>query len=114
MDPGPEFAHPALVKSVLTPLASVGASFQYPPVNWSAVLSPLMRLSFGEGSHTRVSLCLGVSPGSASLLSLTGEDVQHQCVRLAACQVQSSQSASLFLGPWLSPPLVHSLSVSSS
>ncbi|XP_037335022.2 focadhesin [Pungitius pungitius] len=82
---GPEFAHPALVKSVLTPLASVGASFQYPPVNWSAVLSPLMRLSFGE-------------------------DVQHQCVRLAACQAQSSQSASLFLGPWLSPPLVHSLS----
>ncbi|KAM6894866.1 focadhesin isoform 1-T2 [Lycodopsis pacificus] len=82
---GPEFAHPALVKSALTPLASVGTSFQYPPVNWSAVLSPLMRLSFGE-------------------------DVQHQCVLLAACQAQSSQSASLFLGSWLSPPLVHSLS----
>ncbi|KAM8898854.1 focadhesin isoform 1-T1 [Spinachia spinachia] len=82
---GPEFSHPALVKSVLTPLATVGASFQYPPVNWSVVLSPLMRLGFGE-------------------------DVQHQCVRLAACQAQSSQSASLFLGPWLSPPLVHSLS----
>ncbi|XP_044197607.1 focadhesin [Thunnus albacares] len=82
---GPEFAHPALVKTALTPLASVGASFQYPPINWSAVLSPLMRLSFGE-------------------------DVQHQCVVLAACQAQSSQSASLFLGSWLSPPLVHSLS----
>ncbi|XP_068443622.1 focadhesin [Clinocottus analis] len=82
---GPEFAHPAVVKSALTPLAAVGASFQYPPVNWNAVLSPLMRLSFGE-------------------------DVQHQCVLLAACQAQSSQSASLFLGPWLSPPLVHSLS----
>ncbi|XP_029310314.1 focadhesin [Cottoperca gobio] len=82
---GPEFALPALVKSALTPLASVGASFQYPPINWSAVLSPLMRLSFGE-------------------------DVQHQCVVLAACQAQSSQSASLFLGSWLSPPLVHSLS----
>lgn len=82
---GPEFAHPALVKSALTPLASVGASFQYPPINWSAVLSPLMRLSFGE-------------------------DVQHQCVVLAACQAQSSQSASLFLGSWLSPPLVHSVS----
>ncbi|TMS01998.1 hypothetical protein E3U43_007538 [Larimichthys crocea] len=82
---GPEFAHPALVKTALTPLASVGSSFQYPPINWSAVLSPLMRLSFGE-------------------------DVQHQCVVLAACQAQSSQSASLFLGSWLSPPLVHSLS----
>lgn len=30
---------------------------------------------------------------------------------LAAGQVQSSQSSSLFLGLWLSPPLVHSLSV---
>ncbi|XP_047426080.1 focadhesin [Mugil cephalus] len=82
---GPEFSHPALVKTALAPLASVGASFQYPPINWSAVLSPLMRLSFGE-------------------------DVQHQCVTLAASQAQSSQSASLFLGSWLSPPLVHSLS----
>ncbi|XP_045921800.1 focadhesin [Micropterus dolomieu] len=82
---GPEFAHVSLVKTALTPLASVGASFQYPPINWSAVLSPLMRLGFGE-------------------------DVQHQCVVLTACQAQSSQSASLFLGSWLSPPLVHSLS----
>ncbi|XP_012735632.2 focadhesin [Fundulus heteroclitus] len=82
---GPEFSHPALVSTALSPLASVGASFQYPPVNWSAVLSPLMRLSFGE-------------------------DIQHQCVVLAASQAQSSQSASLFLGSWLSPPLVHSLS----
>ncbi|XP_030579046.1 focadhesin [Archocentrus centrarchus] len=82
---GPQFFHPALVKTALAPLASVGATFQYPPINWSAVLSPLMRLSFGE-------------------------DVQHQCVVLAACQAQSSQSAALFLGSWLSPPLVHSLS----
>uniref|UniRef100_UPI003AB0ACCF focadhesin n=1 Tax=Centroberyx gerrardi TaxID=166262 RepID=UPI003AB0ACCF len=82
---GPEFANPALVKTVLAPLASVGASFQYPPINWNAILSPLMRLSFGE-------------------------DIQHQCIVLAACQAQSSQSASLFLGSWLSPPLVHSLS----
>ncbi|XP_037537542.1 focadhesin [Nematolebias whitei] len=81
---GPEFSHPAWVKTALTSLASVGLNFQFPPVNWSAVLSPLMRLSFGE-------------------------DVQHQCVVLAASQAQSSQSASLFLGSWLSPPLVHSL-----
>ncbi|XP_074555425.1 focadhesin [Halichoeres trimaculatus] len=83
---GPDFSHPALVKAALTPLASVGSSFQYPPINWSAILSPLMRLSFGE-------------------------DVQHQCLVLAASQAQSSQSASLFLGSWLSPPLVHSLSL---
>ncbi|CAJ1086531.1 focadhesin [Xyrichtys novacula] len=83
---GPEFSHPALVKTALAPLASVGSSFQYPPINWSAVLSPLMRLSFGE-------------------------DVQHQSLVLAAGQAQSSQSASLFLGSWLSPPLVHSLSL---
>ncbi|XP_029381760.1 focadhesin isoform X2 [Echeneis naucrates] len=82
---GPEFSPPALVKTALVPFASIGSSFQYPPLNWSAVLSPLMRLSFGE-------------------------DVQHQCVVLAASQAQSSQSAALFLGSWLSPPLVHSLS----
>uniref|UniRef100_A0A3P9C086 Focadhesin n=1 Tax=Maylandia zebra TaxID=106582 RepID=A0A3P9C086_9CICH len=84
---GPQASHPGLVKTALTALASVGASFQYPPINWSAALSPLMRMSFGE-------------------------DVQHQCVVLAACQTQSSHSAALFLGSWLSPPLVHSLSVS--
>ncbi|XP_054914412.1 focadhesin isoform X2 [Poeciliopsis prolifica] len=82
---GPEFSPSALVQAALTSMASVGAGFQFPPVNWSTVLSPLMRLSFGEG-------------------------VQHQCVVLAASQAQSSQSASLFLGSWLSPPLVHSLS----
>lgn len=42
-----------------------------------------------------------------------GEDVQHQCLVLAASQAHSSQSAALFLGSWVSPPLVHSLSVSS-
>ncbi|XDV18883.1 hypothetical protein PO909_024481 [Leuciscus waleckii] len=83
---GPEFTAPRLVKTVLAALGSVGGSFQYPPVNWSAILSPLMRLGFGE-------------------------EVQHQCLELAASQAQSSQSASLFLGIWLVPPLVHSLSL---
>ncbi|XP_034020225.1 focadhesin isoform X1 [Thalassophryne amazonica] len=81
---GPDSVHPALVQTALTALASVGAGFQYPPVNWTFVLSPLMRLGFGQ-------------------------DVQHQCVTLAASQCQSSQNALLFLGSWLSPPLVHSL-----
>lgn len=44
---GPEFAHPSLVKTALSSLATVGGSYQYPPVNWSAILSPLMRLNFG-------------------------------------------------------------------
>ncbi|XP_051570142.1 focadhesin-like isoform X1 [Myxocyprinus asiaticus] len=83
---GPEFTPPHLVKTVLAALGTVGGSFQYPPVNWSAILSPLMRLNFGE-------------------------EVQHHCLELAASQVQSSQSASLFLGIWLAPPLVHSLSL---
>ncbi|XP_077355104.1 focadhesin isoform X2 [Festucalex cinctus] len=82
---GPDFAHPSVVQTALTPLASVGTGVQYPPVNWSAILSPLMRLRFGE-------------------------EVQHQCLALAAAQVQYSQSASLFLGSWLSSPLVYSLS----
>uniref|UniRef100_A0A672R8F1 Focadhesin n=1 Tax=Sinocyclocheilus grahami TaxID=75366 RepID=A0A672R8F1_SINGR len=86
---GPEFTPPRLVKTVLAALGTVGGSFQYPPVNWSAILSPLMRLGFGE-------------------------EVQHHCLALAASQAQSSQSASLFLGIWLVPPLVHSLSVSIS
>uniref|UniRef100_A0A674MNC5 Focadhesin n=1 Tax=Takifugu rubripes TaxID=31033 RepID=A0A674MNC5_TAKRU len=82
---GPDFVHPVLVKTAVTSLASVGAGFQFPPVNWSVSLSPLMRLGFGE-------------------------DVQHQCLVLAASQAHSSQSAALFLGSWVSPPLVHSLS----
>ncbi|CAL8326996.1 unnamed protein product [Lota lota] len=82
---GPEAYHPMLVKTALASLASVGASYQYPPVNWSTMLSPLMRLDFME-------------------------DVQHQCMVLAASQAQSSQSAALFLGTWLSRPLVNCLS----
>ncbi|XP_030193882.1 focadhesin isoform X1 [Gadus morhua] len=82
---GPEEYPPTLVKPALASLASAGASYQYPPVNWSTLLSPLMRLDFRE-------------------------DVQHQCMVLAASQAQSSQSAALFLGTWLSHPLVHCLS----
>ncbi|KAM9424589.1 focadhesin isoform 2-T2 [Pholidichthys leucotaenia] len=82
---GPEFFSPALVKTALIPLTTAGTSFQYPPINWSATLSPLIRLDFGE-------------------------DVLHQCVVLAVGQAQSSQSASLFLGTWLSLPVVHSVS----
>ncbi|XP_031440497.1 focadhesin [Clupea harengus] len=83
---GPEVMTPEPVKIALCSLAAVGTTVQYPPINWNVFLSPLMRLNFGE-------------------------EVQHHCIELAASQAQSSQSASLFLGVWLAPPLVHSLSV---
>lgn len=50
---GPEFAHPKLLKVALGPLVSVGTSFQYPPVNWSTLLAPLMRLNFGKSAPGR-------------------------------------------------------------
>nr|CAG5897232.1 unnamed protein product [Menidia menidia] len=73
------------LKQLWPPWHRLEAVSSTPPLNWSAVLSPLMRLSFGE-------------------------DVQHQCMVLAASQAQSSKNASLFLGSWVSPPLVHSVS----
>lgn len=45
---GPESVPPSLLKVVMKPIATVGESYQYPPVNWAALLSPLMRLNFGK------------------------------------------------------------------
>lgn len=45
---GPESVPPSLLKVVTKPIAAVGESYQYPPVNWAALLSPLMRLNFGK------------------------------------------------------------------
>lgn len=45
---GPESIPPTLVKVALAPIALVGESYQYPPVNWGSILSPLMRLNFGK------------------------------------------------------------------
>lgn len=67
MDSGPEFSHPALVKTALTSLASVGASFQYPPINWSAILTPLMRLGFGK-SHSVIHAYLKINESDFSVL----------------------------------------------
>lgn len=46
--PGPESVSAELVKVALAPIALVGESHQYPPVNWASILSPLMRLNFGK------------------------------------------------------------------
>ncbi|KFV72105.1 Focadhesin, partial [Dryobates pubescens] len=83
---GPESVSAELVKVALAPIALVGESHQYPPVNWASILSPLMRLNFGD-------------------------EVKHLCLQLAVTQVQSSQNAAMLLGMWVVPPLVYSLSV---
>ncbi|XP_067839406.1 focadhesin [Heptranchias perlo] len=83
---GPESIPPQLVKVLLGPIAGCGSSYQYPPVNWASILSPLMRLNFGE-------------------------DIQQHCIEVAVTQAQTSQSAAMFLGMWVTPPLVHSLNL---
>ncbi|XP_063176003.1 focadhesin [Chroicocephalus ridibundus] len=82
---GPESVPTELVKVALAPIALVGESHQYPPVNWASILSPLMRLNFGD-------------------------EVKHLCLQLAVTQAQSSQNAATLLGMWVAPPLVYSLS----
>ncbi|OXB75526.1 UNVERIFIED_CONTAM: hypothetical protein H355_006122 [Colinus virginianus] len=83
---GPESVPAQLVKVVLAPIAVVGGSHQYPPVNWASVLSPLMRLNFGD-------------------------EIKYLCLELAVTQAQSSQNAAVLLGMWVAPPLVYSLSM---
>uniref|UniRef100_A0A8C0FSK3 Focadhesin n=1 Tax=Bubo bubo TaxID=30461 RepID=A0A8C0FSK3_BUBBB len=83
---GPESVPAELVKVALAPIALVGESHQYPPVNWASILSPLMRLNFGD-------------------------EVKHLCLQLAVTQAQSSQNATMLLGMWVAPPLVYSLSM---
>ncbi|XP_074993975.1 focadhesin isoform X6 [Calonectris borealis] len=83
---GPESVPAELVKVALATIALVGESHQYPPVNWASILSPLMRLNFGD-------------------------EVKHLCFQLAVTQAQSSQNAAMLLGMWVAPPLVYSLSM---
>ncbi|KAF7244676.1 Focadhesin [Varanus komodoensis] len=83
---GPEQVHPHLVKVVMAPIALIGESYQYPPVNWASILSPILRLNFGE-------------------------ELQQLCLEVAATQAQSSQNAAILLGMWVAPPLVYSLSI---
>ncbi|NXO98546.1 FOCAD protein, partial [Certhia brachydactyla] len=83
---GPESVPAELVKVALAPIALVGESHQYPPVNWASILSPLMRLDFGD-------------------------EVKHLCLQLAVTQAQSSQNAAMLLGMWVAPPLIYNLSM---
>ncbi|XP_063107952.1 focadhesin isoform X2 [Cavia porcellus] len=83
---GPEAVPPSLLKIVMKPIATVGESYQYPPANWAALLSPLMRLNFGE-------------------------EVQQLCLEIMVTQAQTSPSAAALLGLWVMPPLINGLSV---
>ncbi|XP_053558634.1 LOW QUALITY PROTEIN: focadhesin [Bombina bombina] len=83
---GPESLPPYLVKVCISSIAAAADEHQYPPVNWAAILAPLMRLNFGE-------------------------EIQKLCVQIAVTQAQTSQNASVLLGMWVVPPLVYSLSV---
>ncbi|XP_076790798.1 focadhesin isoform X2 [Arvicanthis niloticus] len=83
---GPEAVSPSLLKVVMKPIATVGESYQYPPANLAALLSPLMRLNFGE-------------------------EIQQLCLEIAVTQAPSSQSAAALLGLWVMPPLIHGLSL---
>ncbi|KAM6170527.1 focadhesin isoform 2-T2 [Rhynchocyon petersi] len=82
---GPESVPPSLLKVVMKPIATIGESYQYPPVNWASLLSPLMRLNFGE-------------------------EIQQLCLEIMVTQAQSSQNATALLGLWVMPPLIHGLS----
>ncbi|XP_006881335.1 PREDICTED: focadhesin [Elephantulus edwardii] len=82
---GPESVPPPLLKVVMKPIASIGENYQYPPVNWGSLLSPLMRLNFGE-------------------------EIQQLCLEIMVTQAQSSQNAAALLGLWVMPPLIHGLS----
>ncbi|XP_075416104.1 focadhesin isoform X2 [Tenrec ecaudatus] len=83
---GPESIPPSLLKVVMKPIAVIGASYQYPPVNWAALLSPLMRLNFGE-------------------------EIQQLGLEIMATQAQASQNAAALLGLWAMPPLIQGLSL---
>lgn len=83
---GPESLPPSLLKVVMKPISSIGENYQYPPVNWASLLSPLMRLNFGE-------------------------EIQQLCLEIMVTQAQSSQNAAALLGLWVMPPLLHGLSL---
>ncbi|XP_044516611.1 focadhesin isoform X2 [Gracilinanus agilis] len=83
---GPESVPPSLVKVAMKSIATVGENYQYPPVNWASLLSPLMRLNFGE-------------------------EVQQLSIEIMVTQAQSSQNAAMLLGMWVVPPLIHSLNL---
>ncbi|XP_068830025.1 focadhesin isoform X1 [Capricornis sumatraensis] len=83
---GPESVPPSLLKVVMKPIATVGENHQYPPVNWAALLSPLMRLNFGD-------------------------ETQQLCLEIMVTQAQSSQNVTALLGMWVMPPLIHGLSL---
>ncbi|KAK3097709.1 hypothetical protein FSP39_012361 [Pinctada imbricata] len=80
---GPEFVPDDYVSTVLTALQSC-TKRPLPPLNWTGVLSPLMRINYGDR-------------------------VKDLTLRLGVQQSLSLQSAAMFLTAWMLPPLYTSL-----
>ncbi|CAG5124711.1 unnamed protein product, partial [Candidula unifasciata] len=78
---GPESVDP---RSVVAALESLKLKAVLPPLNWTALLSPFMRVNFGE-------------------------KVKALSLQIAASQMASSPSATMFMSSWLTPPLFTSL-----
>ncbi|RUS82755.1 hypothetical protein EGW08_009493, partial [Elysia chlorotica] len=77
---------PSKLCAVLKPLTFCKRCL--PPLDWSALLLPLMRVNYSE-------------------------TVRGLCLQVAASQMSESLSASTFISSWLTPPLFNSLSLSS-
>lgn len=59
-----------------------------PPLNWAGVLSPLMRMPFGD-------------------------ECRLLCLKVAVSQIASAPTAAIFLSSWVTPPLFTTLSMAS-
>lgn len=94
---GPDMAHPLLVQTALSSLASVGTTFQFPPINWGLSLAPLMRLGFGKVHHSP-HLC---PPRTAG-----------QPADAAFCRQERTSSISVWC--WQPPRLTHPIALLSS
>ncbi|KAK3602758.1 hypothetical protein CHS0354_027755 [Potamilus streckersoni] len=81
---GPEGVPCEQVKVILTALSKSAYQRALPPLNWAGLLSPLMRLNFGE-------------------------EVKQLCLQIAVSQSTSAPTAAMFLSSWITPPLFNTL-----
>ncbi|CAL1526989.1 unnamed protein product, partial [Lymnaea stagnalis] len=73
-----------LIRQIQAALESLKVKSTLPPVNWAVMLSPFMRINYGD-------------------------EIKTLCLQVASAQMQSSLSASLFISSWITPPLYSSL-----
>ncbi|XP_063431997.1 focadhesin-like isoform X2 [Mytilus trossulus] len=82
---GPESIPPELVQITLTSIQEE-VTRVLPPVNWAGILTPLMRINFGD-------------------------EIQKLCLQLAVNQSIASPTAVMFLSSWMTAPLFNTLSI---